>query len=156
MSGIVSAGLLFYRRRPGGVEVLLAHPGGPYWANRDEGAWSIPKGVPDDGEDLAATAEREFMEETGFPVPKTGWIPLGSVQQRSGKTVHAWAVHGEVDPAQMQSNTFSLEWPPHSGITREFPEIDRLEWFLIDHARGKLNAAQVEFLDRLVDKIDVK
>jgi predicted NUDIX family NTP pyrophosphohydrolase len=152
----VSAGLLLYRLGPRGVEVLLAHPGGPYWATRDEGAWSIPKGVPDDGEDLAATAEREFVEETGFEVPKTGWIPLGSVQQRSGKTVHVWAVSGEADPSQLRSNTFSLEWPPHSGIIAEFPEIDHVEWCLIDHARRKLNAAQVEFLDRLIDKIDVK
>lgn len=153
MNRAVSAGLLLYRIRRGRVEVLLAHPGGPFWETRDEGAWSLPKGVADEGEDLAATAEREFVEETGFSVPETEWISLGTVQQRSGKTVHAWAVAGDVDPSRMRSNTFSMEWPPRSGIIAEFPEIDQVEWFTTEEAQRKLNPAQVEFLDRLLAEI---
>lgn len=149
----MSAGLLLYRTHCGQVEVLLAHPGGPFWATRDEGAWSLPKGVADGVEDLAATAEREFVEETGFSVPETEWISLGTVQQRSGKTVHAWAAAGDADPSRMRSNTFSMEWPPRSGNITEFPEIDRVEWFTIDEARRKLNPAQVELLDRLLTEI---
>jgi predicted NUDIX family NTP pyrophosphohydrolase len=152
----VSAGLLLYRTRHGRVEVLVAHPGGPFWATRDEGAWSIPKGVANEGEDLSAAAQREFVEETGFFVPETEWISLGTVQQRSGKTVYAWAVEGDADPSRMRSNTFSMEWPPRSGIIAEFPEIDRVEWFGVAEARRKLNPAQVAFLDRLLAKIDVK
>jgi predicted NUDIX family NTP pyrophosphohydrolase len=149
----VSAGLVLYRTRHGRVEVLLAHPGGPFWANRDEGAWSIPKGVADEGEDLAATAEREFVEETGFAVPDTDWISLGTAQQRSGKTVFAWAAEGDADPSRMRSNRFSMEWPPRSGIITEFPEIDRVEWFGIAEAREKLNPAQAVFLERLLTEI---
>ncbi len=153
MNRAVSAGLLLYRTRHGRVEVLLAHPGGPFWATRDEGAWSIPKGGADDGEDLAATAEREFVEETGLSVPEAEWISLGTVQQPSGKTVYAWAVDGDADPSRMRSNTFSMEWPPRSGIIAEFPEIDRVEWFGLAEARGKLNPAQAVFLERLLAKI---
>jgi predicted NUDIX family NTP pyrophosphohydrolase len=149
----VSAGLLLYRTGDGRLEVLIAHPGGPFWTTRDEGAWTLPKGLAEPDEDLAVTAGREFTEETGFTVAATGWIPLGSVEQRSGKTVHAWAVAGDVDASQMQSNTFSMEWPPRSGLISKFPEIDRVEWVTIDEARRKLNQAQVEFLDRLIDRI---
>lgn len=149
----MSAGLLLFRTGGGRVDVLLAHPGGPFWAKRDEGAWTVPKGIVAAGEDPAATAGREFSEETGFSVPETGWISLGAVEQRSGKTVHAWAVRGDADALRMSSNTFSMEWPPRSGVIAEFPEIDRVEWFTIDEARRKLNPAQVEFLDRLLSNI---
>ena len=149
----MSAGLLLFRADGGRTDVLLAHPGGPFWAKRDEGVWTVPKGIVEAGEDPAATAAREFHEETGFRVPETGWISLGTVVQRSGKTVHAWAVSGDADALQLSSNTFSMEWPPRSGVIAEFPEIDRVEWFTIDEARRKLNPAQVEFLDRLIANI---
>lgn len=153
MSRAASAGLLLFRTTDRGVDVLLAHPGGPFWAKRDEGAWTVPKGIVEAGEDPAVTAAREFREETGFGVPETGWISLGTVVQRSGKTVHAWAVRGDADPTKMSSNTFTMEWPPQSGTASEFPEVDRVEWFTVEAARPKLNPAQVEFLDRLLAKI---
>ena len=144
----MSAGLLLYRQSHGQVEVFLVHPGGPFWAKKDDGAWSIPKGqFPDDEEPLAA-AQREFKEETGFAV--TGpFQQLGQVTQASGKIVYAWAVNGNVDAAAIKSNTFSLEWPPGSGKTRQVPEVDRAGWFSINIAKKKILKSQTDFLNRL-------
>lgn len=144
-----SAGLLLHRRTPAGLEVLLVHPGGPFWARRDAGAWSIPKGEADPGEDPLAAARREFTEELGSAPPDGEAIALGEVRQRSGKRVTAWALAGDLDPATVVSNSFSVEWPPRSGRTQEFPEIDRAQWFELDAAREKLIAGQAAFLDRL-------
>lgn len=143
-----SAGLLLYRRRAGRLEVFLVHPGGPFWKNRDEGAWSIPKGEYSMGEDPLAAARREFQEETGFVV-EGDFIPLIPVTQAGGKVVQAWAVAGDCDPQKIRSNTFTLEWPPRSGKIREFPEVDRAGWFDLDTARKKINPAQAMFLDEL-------
>jgi predicted NUDIX family NTP pyrophosphohydrolase len=145
-----SAGLLLYRRRDGAVELLLVHPGGPLWAKRDAGAWSIPKGEVGQGEDPRAVALREFEEETGHPPPRGELVALGEVRQRGGKLVSAWAAAGDLDPAAITSNTFTLEWPPRSGNRREFPEIDRAGWFDPATAREKLLAAQAELVDRLL------
>jgi predicted NUDIX family NTP pyrophosphohydrolase len=138
-----------FRRREGALEVFLVHPGGPFWAKKDLGAWSIPKGEYDEGLDARETAIREFGEETGF---ETGGalIELGTIQQAGGKTVMAWAFEGDCDPARLRSNTFSMEWPPRSGQTRTIPEVDRGEWFSLEIAETKLIKAQVEFLRRLV------
>ena len=144
-----SAGLLLHRRGDRGLEVLLVHPGGPLWANRDAGAWSIPKGEYGEGEDPLAVALREFEEETGQRPPDGGLVALGEVRQRGGKVVTAWAAPGEVDPDAVTSNTFTLEWPPRSGVRREFPEVDRVGWFDPATAREKLLAAQAELVDRL-------
>jgi predicted NUDIX family NTP pyrophosphohydrolase len=144
-----SAGILLWRNREGAVEVLLAHNGGPYWARKDHGHWSIPKGEAEPGEDLAAVARREFAEETGHPVPDGPLIDLGQIRQKSGKLVLGWAVEGDLDPAAAVSNTYELEWPPRSGRMQSFPEIDRVEWFGLAEARSRLNGAQVPFLDRL-------
>jgi predicted NUDIX family NTP pyrophosphohydrolase len=146
----ISAGLLMYRRRAGHLEVLLAHPGGPFWTNKDEGAWTIPKGVLDPGEDDPfATAKREFEEELGAKPSATEFIPLGEVRQKAGKTVIAWAFEGDLDPSRIESNTFKAEWPPRSGRWQDFPEVDRAEFFSIAEARTKINPAQGEFLSRL-------
>jgi predicted NUDIX family NTP pyrophosphohydrolase len=144
-----SAGILLHRRRAGVREVLLVHPGGPLWARRDAGAWSIPKGEYGDGEDPRACAMREFEEELGTPLAATELTELGSVRQRNGKLVTAWAAEGDLDPAGIRSNTFRLEWPPRSGTVREFPEIDRAAWFDVEQAREKLIPAQAALLDRL-------
>ena len=139
-----------YRRRPAGTEVLLAHPGGPFWANRDLGAWSIPKGEPNPGEELPGAARREFEEELGIPMPANAeLIPLGHVTQKAGKVVHVWAFEGDCDPQKIHGNTFSTIWPPQSGKMQEFPEVDRADFFDFETARAKLNPAQAEFLDRL-------
>jgi predicted NUDIX family NTP pyrophosphohydrolase len=145
-----SAGLLLYRRRDGAVELLLVHPGGPLWAKRDAGAWSIPKGEVGEGEDPRAVALREFEEETGHSPPRGELVALGEVRQRGGKLVTAWAAAGDLDPAAITSNTFTLEWPPRSGRRREFPEVDRAGWFDPATARDKLLAAQAELVDRLL------
>jgi predicted NUDIX family NTP pyrophosphohydrolase len=145
-----SAGLLLYRRRDGAVELLLVHPGGPLWARRDAGAWSIPKGEVGEGEEPRAVALREFEEETGHPPPRGELVALGEVRQRGGKLVTAWAAAGDLDPAAITSNTFTLEWPPRSGNRREFPEVDRAGWFDPATAREKLLAAQAELVDRLL------
>ena len=145
-----SAGLLLYRRRDGAVELLLVHPGGPLWARRDAGAWSIPKGEVGEGEDPRAVALREFEEETGPPPPPGELVALGEVRQRGGKLVTAWAAAGDLDPAAITSNTFTLEWPPRSGNRREYPEVDRAGWFDPATAREKLLAAQAELVDRLL------
>lgn len=144
----VSAGLLMFRRSAGRLEVFLAHPGGPFWEHKDAGAWTIPKGVIEPGEEELAAARREFAEETGIR-PEGPFLPLGTVRQRSGKTVHAWAWEGDADPAGVTSNTMRLEWPPHSGLWITIPEIDRCGWFDPATARTKLNPAQAAFIDRL-------
>jgi predicted NUDIX family NTP pyrophosphohydrolase len=144
----ISAGMMMYRRHEGGLQVLLVHPGGPLWAKRDLGAWSIPKGEVRDDEQPLSAARREFEEELGIPA-LGDFLPLGSITQRGGKTVYAWAFQGDCDPAALRSNTFSMEWPPRSGKQRQFPEVDRADFFPIHEAREKLNAAQVEFVNRL-------
>jgi predicted NUDIX family NTP pyrophosphohydrolase len=144
-----SAGIALFRRSEPTLEVLLVHPGGPLWARRDAGAWSIPKGEYEDGEDPAAAARREFTEELGSPVPEGELIDLGEVKQRSGKLVRAWALPGDLDATTITSNTFALEWPPRSGRMREFPEVDRAEWFTLEEARERINPAQGALLDRL-------
>ena len=148
----LSAGLLMYRRRNRALEVFLVHPGGPLWKNKDESAWSIPKGEYSDGEDPLEAANREFREETGFE-PGSELIPLGEIRQPSGKIISAWAFEGDCDPAGLHSNTFSIEWPPKSGQTREFPEVDRAAWFPIDVARTKLLKGQLGFLDHLMSRL---
>lgn len=145
----VSAGLLLYRRGSDGLEVFLAHPGGPFWRQRDAGAWTIPKGVVNEGEELLAAAQREFQEETGI-VPRAPFLPLGSVRQRSGKQVHAWAWEGDAEPDRVTSNESRTEWPRGSGRWIVYPEVDRCAWFDTETARVKLNAAQAELVDRLV------
>src|SRR5687767_14793940 len=144
-----SAALLIYKRAPDGVRVFLVHPGGPFWARKDLGAWSIPKGELGDGEDPRACALREFAEETGTHLPAGALAELGSVKLKSGKLVVAYAVEGDLDPATISSNTFELEWPPRSGRLQTFPEVDRAGWFGLDAAREKLNPAQAAFVDRL-------
>jgi predicted NUDIX family NTP pyrophosphohydrolase len=148
-----SAGILLYRTGRGATEVLLVHPGGPFWARRDAGAWSIPKGEHEDGEDARACALREFEEETGTALSPGELIELGSVRQKGGKVVSAWAAEGDLDAEAVRSNTFTMEWPPRSGRTAEFPEIDRAGWFEVDAARGKLVQAQAALLDRLVERL---
>jgi predicted NUDIX family NTP pyrophosphohydrolase len=144
----LSAGLLMYRIKDGAIQVLLAHPGGPYFTDKDEGAWSIPKGEPDAEEDLPATAQREFEEETGVK-PSGPFLPLKPIKQKGGKIVHAWAFLGDCDPQAIRSNTFTMEWPPHSGQQQEFPEIDRAEFFDLGMARKKIKAGQDGLLDEL-------
>ena len=143
-----SAGLLMYRVRDGGVEVFLVHPGGPFWAKKDAGAWSIPKGEHGENEEPLAAARREFAEETGI-VPEGEFAELGAVRQGGGQVVTAWAFEGDCDPAAIRSNVFTLEWPPRSGQTREFPEVDRAEWFSLDTAAEKILKGQLPFLQRL-------
>ena len=145
-----SAGILLYRRGADGVEVLLVHPGGPFWQRKDAGAWSIPKGEVGDGEDELERALREFEEETGTALAPSELLELGAIRQRGGKTVTAWAAAGDLDPAHVRSNTFELEWPPRSGTLRTFPEVDRAEWFSPAQARDKILPAQAELIDRLV------
>jgi predicted NUDIX family NTP pyrophosphohydrolase len=153
-----SAGILLFRRGPAGLEVLLGHPGGPFFTRRDEGHWSIPKGEPDpvdatlDARQLLAVARREFEEETGLPAPESNVAPpiqLGSVVQKGGKVVHAWAIEGDLDPAGAVSNEFEMDWPPGSGRRQSFPEIDRVEWFRPAEARRRIKAPQAAFVDRL-------
>ncbi len=133
------------------MEVLLVRPGGPFWARRDAGAWSIPKGEYSDGEDPLDAARREFAEELGSRAPDGDPADLGEIRQKSGKVVHGWALDGDLDADAIQSNTFTLEWPPRSGRIREFPEVDRAEWFELERAREKINPAQAAFLDRLAE-----
>jgi predicted NUDIX family NTP pyrophosphohydrolase len=149
-----SAGILLYRLAGAAPEVLLVHPGGPFWARKDAGVWSIPKGEYDDGEDPLVCALREFEEETGTALDPVEPVDLGTVKQRNGKLVTAWAAEGDLDADGVRSNTFTTEWPPRSGRTAEFPEIDRAGWFTLDAAREKLNPAQAEFLDRLQERLD--
>jgi predicted NUDIX family NTP pyrophosphohydrolase len=137
----VSAGILLFRRRAGGVEMMLVHPGGPFWAKKDLGAWSIPKGLVDENENRLAAARREFLEETGMVVDGE-FLDLGAHKQTGGKTVVAFACEGDFDPATLKSNTFSLEWPPHSGRSADFPEVDRAAWYSIDEAFTKISKGQ--------------
>ncbi|HEY0499376.1 MAG TPA: NUDIX domain-containing protein [Kutzneria sp.] len=145
-----SAGILVWRKVDGRTEVLIGHMGGPFWARKDDGAWSVPKGLIEDSEEPVAAARREFQEELGLPAPEGELLPLGEVKQ-SGKTVTLWAVEGDLDPADVVPGTFELEWPPRSGKTRQFPEVDRVAWFGVDDARVKLVKGQRPFLDRLPD-----
>jgi predicted NUDIX family NTP pyrophosphohydrolase len=143
-----SAGLLLYRMRNGAIEVFLVHPGGPFWIKKDEGAWSIPKGEPNPGEEPLATAIREFAEETGATVAGD-FRALPPIRQAGGKLVRAWAVEGDLDPASLVSNEFEMEWPPRSGKRAHFPEIDRGAWFALDGARPRINKGQAALLDAL-------
>jgi predicted NUDIX family NTP pyrophosphohydrolase len=143
-----SAGLLLFRRDSGKLELFLAHPGGPFWKTRDAGAWTIPKGLAEPGEDLIAAACREFEEETGIH-PTGPYLSLGAVRQKAGKVVHAWAWEADADPARVTSNTMKAEWPRGSGRWLTFPEIDRCAWFSPELARAKINPAQAEFISRL-------
>ncbi len=147
-----SAGLLMYRFRGGEIQVLIAHPGGPFWRHRDEGAWSIPKGLLEAGEEPLETAQREFEEETGVQ-PRGPYLQLPSIQQKNRKIVHAWAFEGDCDPAKIHSNTFTIEYPPKSGKTAEFPEIDRADFFSPDEARRKINPAQAALVDALEEHL---
>jgi predicted NUDIX family NTP pyrophosphohydrolase len=150
----LSAGLLLYRIKDHGTEVLLAHPGGPLWSKRDDGVWTVPKGEVEGGDDPGATAEREFAEELGAPPPPGPRLDLGQVIQKSGKVVRVWAVAGDFDASTTTSNTFEMQWPKGSGQIQEFPEIDRAAWFTLDEARSKLIEAQTAFLDRLALALD--
>jgi predicted NUDIX family NTP pyrophosphohydrolase len=148
-----SSGILLFRRAAGDdLEVLLVHPGGPFWAKKDLGAWSIPKGEHEDGEDARAAALREFEEELGSPAVEGELVDLGEVRQKSGKVVTAWALEGDIDAEAIRSNTFEMEWPPRSGRTREFPEVDRAAWFGLDEARERILHAQAPLLDRLAER----
>ena len=147
-SGRTSAGILLWRRREGGLEVLLGHPGGPYFAGKDADDWTVLKGEVDPGEDALEVARREFEEETGHELPEGPTVELGDIRQKSGKRVLAWAVEGDLDPEAALSNTFEMVWPPHSGRIREFLEIDRVAWFDLAEARVKIKAAQAAFLER--------
>jgi predicted NUDIX family NTP pyrophosphohydrolase len=145
-----SAGIILYRKRNGIIEIFLVHPGGPYWAKKDQGSWSIPKGEYQDGEEALDAARREFLEETGAAVSGP-FLPLVPVRQPSGKIISAWAAEGEFDPAGLRSNSFTLEWPPKSGITQNFPEVDRGAWFSLAEAREKLSPGQVPLLQGIAD-----
>jgi predicted NUDIX family NTP pyrophosphohydrolase len=147
-----SAGIALYRRTPQGVEMLLVHPGGPYFAAKDHGAWSFPKGEYEEGEDPLTVARRELAEETGVNV-EGDFVSLGSSRQASGKVVSLWAVEGDCDATAIRSNTFLMEWPPRSGRQAEFPEVDRAEWFTPAMAKDKLNPGQVSFVDRLLEHL---
>jgi predicted NUDIX family NTP pyrophosphohydrolase len=150
--GTESAGVLLWRRTLAGLEVLLVHPGGPWWRGKDAGAWTLPKGEIDEGEDALAAAMRELREETG--VAASGpFIPLGTIRQKAGKRVTAFACEGDCDAAAIVSNRFSIEWPPRSGRQQEFPEVDRAQWFCLDEARAKINEAQVALLDELQTRV---
>lgn len=149
-----SAGCLLYRRRGAAVEVLLAHMGGPFWARKDAGSWTIPKGeVDEETDDALAVARREFEEELGSAVPAQTFLELGTIRQAGGKLVTAWAAEAEFDPSTVASNTFTMEWPKGSGRQREFPEVDRAAWFRVADARTKVLKSQVELLDRLMEKL---
>lgn len=150
----LSAGLLLYRCLAGAVEVLLVHPGGPFWARKDDGAWSIPKGEYEAAQDPLEHARREFAEELGTAAPSPGdYVALGHIKQAGGKLVSCWAVAGELDTTAIRSNTFELEWPRGSGRMQAFPEVDRADWFALESARAKLLASQVPFLDRLIERL---
>ena len=151
---VKSAGILVYKFRKGQPQVFLVHPGGPFWAKKDKGAWSIPKGICEGNETSIDAAKREFKEETGFDI-NGKFIDLGEIRQSSGKIVHVWAVQGNVDPKRIKSNTFKLEWPKGSGKIKEFPEIDRGEWFPVEIAKEKIVKGQKGFLDRLLEKLTI-
>jgi predicted NUDIX family NTP pyrophosphohydrolase len=156
MPARTSAGILLFRPRGGRLEVLLAHPGGPFFRNRDAGYWTIPKGEADGDEALVAVARREFEEETGHPPPISDPIELGSIVQKGGKVVHAWALEGDLDPTAAESNMFDMVWPPGSGRVQSFPEIDRVEWFDVDEAKRRIKSTQIPLVDRLVAALAAK
>lgn len=149
----ISAGLLLYRRGESGLEVFLVHPGGPFWAKKDAGAWSVPKGLVDADEEELACARREFREETGFDAPSGAELDLGTFRQPSGKQVHVWAIEGDCDPAQLSSNFFEMEWPPKSGRRARFPEVDRGGWFDRTQALAKITTGQRPILERLYSEL---
>ncbi|MGA9715068.1 MAG: NUDIX domain-containing protein [Aeromicrobium sp.] len=151
-----SYGLLPWRSSVDGLEILLGHMGGPFWASKDAGAWTIPKGLPEGDESPLHTAQREFAEELGLPAPTDGFVDLGEVVQSGGKTVRAWAVEHAVDPESIRPGTFGLVWPPRSGRVQSFPEIDRVRWMSPDRARAVIVAAQAQLLDRLVALLDLQ
>ena len=153
MAPRTSAGIVLFRPRDGRLEILLAHPGGPFFTNRDAGHWTIPKGEADGDEELVAVARREFEEETGNRPPDGDPIELGSIVQKGGKVVHAWALEGDLDPATADSNTFEMVWPPGSGRHQTFPEIDRVEWFDVDEAKRRVKPTQIPLIDRLVEHL---
>ena len=144
---------MLFRRAQSPPEVLLVHPGGPFWPRRDAGAWSIPKGEYEPGDDPFEAARREFEEELSSPPPDGDTVDLGEIEQKGGKLVCAWAIEGDLDPTEIKSNTFTVEWPPRSGRMRSFPEVDRAEWFTLQDARQKINPAQAALLDRLAELI---
>lgn len=148
---VVSHALVPWRRRGDDVELLVAHMGGPFWARKDDGAWTFPKGLPEGDESPLETARREFTEELGLPAPETGYVEIGEVKQSGGKVVHAWAVETDLDPESVTPGTFEMEWPPRSGRTQEFPEVDRVAWVSPDVARRLLVTAQRAFVDRVLD-----
>ena len=151
-----SAGLVMYRRRDTGLEVFLVHPGGPFWAKKDLGAWTIPKGEFSDGEQPLAAAIREFTEETGFPIPHSSeFLNLGTIKQAGGKLVSVWAFEGDCDPATLVSNTFQMEWPPRSGRQAEFPEVDRAGWFSVAEATESILKSQQPILDLLQQNLNI-
>lgn len=160
MSGALSAGILLYRRSQGSPEVLLAHPGGPYWSGKDDGSWSVPKGIAEPGEALADVASREFAEETGFEVNRVALEPaappldLGEVTLRSGKVIRVWAVEGDLDPVRSSSNEIEIEWPPRTGRRMVIPEVDRVAWFSVEEARRRAHPAQAAFVERLAARLD--
>lgn len=149
----VSAGLLMYRRRGGALEVLLVKPGGPFWRNKDEGAWTIPKGGAEEDESLFEAALREFREETGFE-PTGPYVELSPIRQKGGKRVHAWAFEGEVDPGELESAVFEMTWPPRSGRVQAFPEVEAARWFTPAEAKEKINPAQAAWLEELAERVD--
>lgn len=148
-----SAGLLLYRKQESGLEVFLVHPGGPFWAKKDSGSWSIPKGEFQEEDSLLA-AKREFYEETGLPAPRGQYLPLTRIKQKGGKTIHAWAVAGQIDAGQIRSNSFEMEWPPRSGKWQTFPEVDRGTWFSVEEALEKINPGQAGLIRELVEKLE--
>jgi predicted NUDIX family NTP pyrophosphohydrolase len=150
-----SAGILMFRGRGRGIRLLLVHPGGPFWAKKDDGAWSIPKGEYDEGEDPLAVARREFEEELGSPAPAGGVIELGELVQPSRKQIIAYAIEGDFDPSSLKSNLFEMEWPPKSGTMQSFPEVDRAEWFTVEEAREKILSGQRAFIERLLERLEI-
>ncbi len=144
-----SAGIILFRKKEK-IEFLLVHPGGPFFAKKDEGVWSIPKGENDNGDELLSVAKREFKEETGFDAPEGEYIPLGTVTQKNGKEVHAWGVEGEIDAENITSNTIMIDWPPRSGKQMEIPEVDKAGFFDLEAAKNKVNPAQIPLLERLL------
>lgn len=156
MAAKVSAGLLVYRLASAGLELLLVHPGGPFWAKKDDGAWFIPKGEIEAGEEPLATARREFQEELGIAPPSGEPRELGTVKNKGGKLIHAWALSGDLDLRDFRSNRFEMEWPPRSGKTREFPEVDRAEYFAVERALEKMHAAEQPLIERLLEMLKAR
>jgi predicted NUDIX family NTP pyrophosphohydrolase len=151
-----SAGVLLYRKVPKGIELLLVHPGGPFWAKKDKGAWTVPKGEYTDAEEALDAAKREFQEETGQPLPEGEYLDLDTIKNKSGKVIHVWAAEGDMNPTQLNSNSFMVEWPPRSGKEQEFKEVDKAGWFTPEKALEKLHPAQAPFIARLVQALGLE